>query len=325
MPSIANSFFNCIFVVLFIALSTASEWTQNHGPIPQIDEIDENATTIETEFYGTTFHTVVDLREFNNCTDTAAVNLSGFTWRVLVCRTYEQNTNLDLFLIANFNNPRWSVEAQAIFEIRKNGNDPNNYFRNSMEWKTFTADNPSHVIRNFLMSTHLADYVADGKIRLKIEITTKPAQPIEIEEIMQNTATKIRFLVKNVTSLTNEIAFLSSEVNLLGIRWNVAATKLEEHFAVSINAHPEDLSAVWSIDAKVTIKMMPANKPGRNIQPLTIDKDLTFVQDTPSHKFKLLSWDAIIHPDSNYAMKDTVALLVDIKTSPKKRVILFKS
>lgn len=257
-----------------------------------------------------------------NCTETAAVNLSGFAWKVLVCR---ESSNLNLYLIADIDNPSWSVEAQAIFYFRRNGNDPNNYFQNSMDWHKFTADAPSNIVRSVLKQTVLADYVTDMKIRLKVDITTKPAQPIELEEVMQNTATKFRCLIKNVTTLTEGNAFLSSQVNLMGIRWYVNATKIDDSFGVSIHANPRDLSAVWSIDAKVNIKMMPANRPGRNVQPLIIDGNLTFVKDTPFHTFKLLNWRSVVAVDSDYVMHDSAALVVDIKTSPKKRVILFRS
>lgn len=284
--------------------------------------------TMNTEVYGTTYHVVVNashLDESDNCVDTPAVTLSGFAWRVRICKKMPitNSEGLDLFLIADITDPGWSIDAKAILNIRRAGEHVS-YFQNSLDWKTFSADTPSHAVLNYLMSTSFQTYLSDGKYRFNFEIVTTPAKLIEVEEDMFTSASNIRLLVNNVASLTNETTARSAEVNLKGIRWYVVAKQLDEFLTISVHANPHDLSAEWTIKAKITVKILPANRVDRNVQPLMATHEKEYFRDLSHHNFTMLQWAQAIRPDGDYVIKNKAAFLVDIRVYSKERIVLFK-
>lgn len=279
---------------------------------------------------GTSFRFVAFMNNLDeeNCTKTPSFTLSDISWKVRICKTLlpGKSENLDVYLEADIRDKSIAVEAKGIFNIRRNTNNLNDVFQNSMDWKTFTADNPSHVIRNFLMTTFYTDYLSNEKLRFNIDITTKPMEKIDVEYETDYVATKIRAVINSVHRLNNAAYNVSTpDIVLKGIKWNVVVKLHNESLVVIINADENDLETDFQTRITATIRLLPYsyNRTGQTPEPLKFEINPTFYKGSSSHRVILLPWSKFIAPNTNYIIKDTASLLVDIKVGSKERVSHF--
>lgn len=305
----------------------ASTWSQLQAPY---NETREDVATMNTEIYGTAYLVAVNvshLDESGKCVDAPAVTLGGFAWRMRICNTtiIGKTDNLDLSLIADITDPRRFIKAKAGLNLRRAGNA--DYFDNFLDWKTFSAEKPSHAVTNYLMSR----YVNDGKFYFEFDISTKPAKLMEfeiqdvnkthlihvnvkqIEEIMEVTAYKLHLTVNNVASLTNETNVRSTEVNLKGIRWYVVAKQDEKNLVISVHAHPDYMSTEWNISAKIDVELILAKNIGRHFRPLKLSNKKPFFKDSPDAHFYMMLWTEVVGPNCDYVLNNTISFTVEIK------------
>lgn len=278
--------------------------------------------------FGTSFRFVAFMNDLNDrgCSETSSFTLSDVSWKIRICKRIEagKSDNLDIYLDSDIQDSSLMVEASGDFELLRNGNDPNNYFRHSLPWRKFTAATPSHGVINFLLTTPLNNYLNDGRLRFQFDITTKPVEKIDFEYEMEYLSTKIRAIIKNVNQLTNTSYSVSTRETILrGIRWNVLVKLQNESLAVFLNANDDDLEEDFQTKVTAVIKLLPFNRAGHCPEPLRIEAKPTFHKGLSSHQVNLLAWNNFVRPASDYIVKNSAALVVEIKVGGKQRVSHF--
>lgn len=259
-----------------------------------------------------------------NCFETSEIiwDKSDKITKVRICKrtisnkteTEDENNVLDVFLEFGSTYSVWSCSATVVIKLFYNAEEGLNGLKKTLIEKTFDNKHPSRGFIYFVNYDQLDDFLKDEKILFEVDITTGPYRSI-IPKYVQETGTKLRVIVKNLSQLNNAS---SPEVFVRGVTWSILPKWENNKLFVYLNADKNLLDINWPLKVRVIFKLLAINSNEATIEIL--EKEATFLYHSLnySHGVELINSTDIIYSNNIYIANDSIAVLVEFTTLPTK-------
>lgn len=248
----------------------------------------------------------------SKCEQSSDFKLNGVTWKLEVCKKNVDTVDYaSVGLVSTFDGDTasWSCEAEANVKLLPL-KDGDKIIEGKIKSFTYSKATPSKPNEKFIEWKDLNDkYLKDGEAFFEFHVKTK--SPDRSPRLEQTTA-KFNVRVKQINQLGNEY---SNEVVVRGIRWQIMASKMTEHFAVFVIANENDIDtdAKWEVTAE--IKLLSNNK--EKFKKKKFSKALFDWTQTSWGYVNFLKWDEFIKVENKYVQNNAALLEIELIVNPK--------
>lgn len=249
------------------------------------------------------------------------VKLSNLSWKIKLCRLSINDVNyIDISLVcvppSDIAVANWSCDVRATFKLLSFASTEKEIVKR-LSKKKFDKDSLTHGIGQFCMWNDLIvpknQYICDNEATFEVEILSNPLNCIKTRS-MDQTATKLRLIVENVSKLGNTY---SPEVIVRGIRWKIQTRKEDDYFAVYLWAVEDDMDMNWCWQVEYSFKLLSFNSKVESIDCKTTSD--IFRWGTPSWGYgKLIKWSEFVDNKKRFVRNDTAILEVKFAVKPAK-------
>lgn len=230
---------------------------------------DENIqTTSDISILGRTIRFSVDLTQLisGSCQPTPYFVLNNIQWDVEICRTYYGDyVGVKINTFKN-NDVFWSSDVEAIIKIMV---DEKIVHKKFLEKKTYSNQNPSNTIEDFLPYVTFAGLAVDDEVNFEITFSASKSK-VSTELGMHQIYTKFHMIFD--PSNLDQNSIISPVVVVRGIKWRVEIETDSSgyYLAIFIVADKNDLDKTLSYKVTATISVLSLDSD-KSVQPTFVE------------------------------------------------------